>query len=232
MKLLKHLLILITLCQASIIAEAQQRNFSISFSNPFPSSADSGQAETAYVIIRNLDTANYAGSYNFAYTINGGAQQVSTSSSTSGFRYIPKVLTIASGDSIQDTLLLAPNQPQFMSGPSVVVIWPIKDTGDAIATIDSANFNIEIIFPSSTGIGEIIEGALYYNNGRIMLRETGKNELMQVRIWNANGAEMYYTEGEQAQYIELPDLPAGMYIAEAVLSNNKRAILKFIKPLH
>ena len=228
MKFIKHTLMLIAMAVSMFAAQAQQRNFRISLLEGPPASIDSLQSAMLKVSVRNIDTAVYSGTLSFLYTING---TVYTSSAVSGLQYDSVTTVINPGDSIIDSMMVHTNGPAFLTGPSVVVIWPMRIAGDQIYALDSIKFGIQVN-AIETGIGEIIEGALYYNNGRIMLREAGKNELMQVRIWNTIGAEMYYTEGEHAQYIELPDLPAGMYIAEAILSNNKRAILKFVKPLH
>jgi hypothetical protein len=230
MKLLKHLTLIAFLCAAVLGAHAQ-RTLRMDFITTFPASIDSGQNAQSFVKVINADTGTYTGRLTYAYTINGIA---GSDNPTSGLDYdTTAIVVIAPGDSIIDSLTAHVFGPAFYSGPSVVVIWPIPVSGDDIRVYDTLKFDIAITQPTNeTGIGEIIEGALYYNNGKIVLRQAGKNELMQVRIWNANGAEMYYTEGEHAQYIQLPELPAGMYIAEAILSNNKRAILKFIKPLH
>lgn len=228
MKLPKHLILIAFLCIAALGANAQ-RELRMEFITPFPSSIDSGQNAQSFVKVVNADTGTYIGSLTYAYTINGN---LLSDNPTSGLDYDTTGLAvIAPGDSIIDSITVHGTGPAFFSGPSVVVIWPIPVSGDDIKVYDTLKFDIAVTEPI-TGIGEITEGALYYNNGKIMLQQAGKNELMQVRIWNTNGAEMYYTEGEHAQYIELPDLPAGMYIAETILSNNKRAILKFVKPLH
>lgn len=228
MKPWKYLIVSLLFCFAAIASQAQARKISLNFVTPFPSTIDSNQAALAIIRVLNVDTGDYAGIYTFRYTINGS---LNTANDTSGFQEIPKFVSIASGDTLLDTLIIHPTLPAFMSGPSVVVIWPMATSGDDIAVVDSLKFSIDV-HHTGTGIGEITEGALYYANDRIILRETDKNRLIQVRIVNTIGSEVYYTEESHTQYIELPDLPAGMYIAEAILSNNRRAILKFIKPLH
>lgn len=229
MKLPKHLILIAFLCIAALGANAQ-RELRMEFTTPPPSVIDSGQNSIAIARVINKDTGAYTGSFTFAYMVNGILEPNST---VSGLQYDTiGPITIPAGDTVPNILFqVHVFGPAFYSGPSVVVIWPIPVSGDDIKVLDTLRFKINIT-QQPTGIGEIVEGALYYSNGKIMLRQAGKNELMQVRIWNTNGAEIYYTEGEHAQYIELPDLPAGMYIAEAILSNNKRAILKFVKPLH
>lgn len=228
MKSLKYIIVCVACCLSIIYVSAQQRMVSVQFITLFPGNADSSEVVTARVAFKNIDTAIINASYSYAYKVNG-VQQIPSGAGLYPTGY--NAVALAPGDSIIDTLTLRPGGASFSSGPSVVVIWPIRTSGDSIYAVDSLKFVLEVT-QNPVGIGEIVEGALYYNNGRIMLREAGKNELMQVRIWNTIGAEMYYTEGVYAQYIELPDLPAGILIAEAILSNNKRAILKFVKPLH
>lgn len=230
MKPLKHLILIAILCLTAIGTQAQI-NFKANYLQSFPSTMDSGTVSTALLTLRNVDTGTFVGSISYNAFLNGNPVFPDFFNGL----YFDTLTTVflAPGDSLVDTLRFTAIDPQFLNSPSVVVIWPITVSGNyQIAIMDTPQVTIEVQPVVKTAIGEIIEGALYYNNGRIMLREGSKNELMQVRIYNSSGAEIYDTDALHAKYIELPDLPAGMYIAEAVLSNNKRAILKFIKPLH
>ncbi len=229
MKFLKHCLVLSLIVIAFGNAQAQQRKFSISFIPPFPVTIDSSQDPVVYLSVRNIDTSDYHGSFTYSYTVNG---VLLGSSDSSGLEFsVLDTMTINAGDSIIDSIIVHPSPPVFMSGPSVVVIWPIRVDGDFIAVIDSAKIGTNITL---TGIAdnEPELGSMYYSNGRLFFKNAGEVRLKYVRIADPRGAIVFDSAVPDEQYINVPDLPAGVYIAEAILSNNRRLAFKFISSLH
>jgi|GEM_PF-4606156 len=183
-----------------------------------------GQSDTFGIAIINADTIDFNGNLVFNYTINGTLYTVSNDTSGIGFDSINS-LFLAAGDSIHRTLSVHATTPKFQTGPSVVVIWPIVPFNDtAVIVRDSAKFTINII---SNGINELANGKLYYNNRQIWLQNNSEIYLNRVRIIDITGRTVFSADAYNNR-LPIPDMPAGIYVAEAVLSNNYTARLKFI----
>lgn len=231
MKILKHFVLLLLSLVVFCNTNAQNRSLSVYALDPFVSSINSGSTDTALIVVKNIDTLTYTGQLAFSYTINGTGPYTGSAGDSSGFKYTTSASdTISPGDSIVLQMVILPNGPLFFTSPSVVVIWPISVSGNAINVVDSLNFEIEI--SGLVSIRDVPNSFLYYYNDRIYLRNNGEIGFKHVRIYDALGAVVHIAERKDSQYITLPILQAGLYIAEATLSNNKRTLLKFIKPLH
>lgn len=228
MKFLKYCLAVILFALAFSNAQAQTRNLALSFVSPPPATIDTMQDPVIYIWIHNVDTGTYAGTFTYAHTING---VLGIPDNNSGLEYYTDTLSIAPGDSIMDSIIVHPSPPAFSSGPSVVVIWPIRVNGDFIAVTDSAIFETTIT-PGGVGINEPELGRMYYSNGRLFYQNVGETQLKHVRIADPRGIVVFDSATTYEQYIDLPQLSMGMYIVEAILSNNRRLTFKFIAPLH
>lgn len=188
-----------------------------------------GQSDTFGIAIINIDTAAFNGNLVFNYSINGITYTVSNDTSGIGFDSINS-LFLAPGDSIHKTLNVHASPPQFQTGPSVVVIWPISTfNGTTVIAQDSAKFTISII---SNGINGLDYGKLYYSNHQVWLKSDDGIGFNQVRIYDAAGQLIFNTNTANKSTVPVPYLPMGMYIAEATLSNNLTVRLKFIETPH
>lgn len=230
MKIFRYALLLSLFIVAFNNAHAQQRKLLVTFTQPFPDTIATNQTAIAYISVKNIDTGAYNGSYTIGYTINGSSQL--TPNSFSGIEHDSEFQTILPGDSIQDTLTIHPTGPFFSTGPSVVVIWPIRIVGDSIEIIDTTTFDIEIKPVIGVGIHDPEFGHMYYSTGRLFYQNDTEIRLKQVRIMDARGAIVMDVPAMNEQYLDIPKLPPGMYIVEAILSNNRHLTFKFIPLLH
>lgn len=234
MRFLKYCFALILFTIAFSAANAQQRDLLISFRSPPPSTIDTSEDPAIYVKIENVDTLNYSGQFTYRYTVNGSLGVNSTVSGLdSGLEYDTTITAfLLPGDSIFDTIIVHPSPPFFTPGPTVVVIWPIRVNGNFFRVVDSAEFYFNITELNGTNINEPDLGRMYYSNGRLFYYNESEVRLTHVRIIGLSGATIAHIAVANDQYTDIPDLPCGMYIAEAILSNNRRIAFKFIPSLH
>lgn len=198
-----------------------------------PTTLSVGQSTTFNLLIKNTDTAAFFGNLYFNYSINDSVY--TTSDLVSGLQYDTIFsLLLLSGDTAIRTITVHASPPKFQTGPSVVVIWPIALlSGNTTAFArDSAKFTINIA-DTATAITEALNNTLlYYSGHQIWLKNDDGIGLNRVRIYDATGHLIYNANAANKSRFPVPDLPTGMYIAEAVLSNNATVHLKFIETPH
>jgi hypothetical protein len=73
---------------------------------------------------------------------------------------------------------------------------------------------------------------LYYSNHQVWLKSDDGIGLNRVRIYDVTGHLIYNANTANKSRFPVPNLPTGMYIAEATLSNNLTVRLKFIETPH
>ncbi|MES2619413.1 MAG: T9SS type A sorting domain-containing protein [Bacteroidota bacterium] len=115
----------------------------------------------------------------------------------------------------------------FKAGPDIIIVWPI-----ATATIvDSASAVIVIQDPLSIDEQTKAKLRIFTTTEQlIIINEGQESQLEQVRIYTTTGSVILaYKTNTPNITIPLSVLPQGSYIAEVLLQNGERRMLKFAK---
>jgi hypothetical protein len=183
-----------------------------------------GNSFSFNAIIRNDSASVLNERIGLGYSVNGSAA-TTVSDSTSGLQFDTAVVLLNPGDTVAKTIIVHVSGPQFMVGPSVVVIWPISTHGHAL---DSLTLHINVLEPSGiTGIDEQSIKAYAINN-MMMLQVEQDIQLRQVRILDVSGREILNQINPSA-IIPLPQMESGIYLMEITYNNNQRKLFKFFK---
>lgn len=240
MKFVRKLILLFLVCGLAQQASAQSL-FDIQAISPVPDTLNIGQNDTIYVSLINRGPNQFNGTISFKYAINDSIYQVPDV--ISGISYDSlSAISIDSGDTVNSIIYVHPGPPKFQTGPSVVVIWPIGVFSPLqLITRDSLKFelfvrdtatSIDSLDTLVNNINEPVNTQLYYYNHQVWLKSDGGTGLNRVRIYDATGHLIYNGNVANKNGAPIPNLPLGVYIAEAVLSNNLTVHLKFIETPH
>lgn len=187
-----------------------------------PQTIDSLQTFSFDVKVYNLDTAAFTGVVDFEYVSTNSGFQKQGSDSTSGFAYLANGVTILPNDSIAKTLTGKVTGPVFLSGPSVVVIWPIAPNvrGDSIL------FNLTVSLPNGVEeIGDKKIRLILINDELQLLKDDGVL-LKQLRVYDVLGNEIL-NKLNPTTSTALPPMNTGLYFAEVTYNNNQRRVFRF-----
>jgi len=223
MKLAKKLGLLVAVLFSIQWADAQI-GLSI-YKNDFtPSSTALGTSFSFNAIIRNDSNSVFTGAIGFAYKIDT-ASATTASDTASGLEFSAIVDTLNPGDTVVNSITVNVSGPQFMVGPSVVVIWPISTGTQAL---DSLILNINVLAP--TGVSDISGDNIkaYIINNSLMVQGEQEIQLKQVRIYDILGREILNQRNPSAA-IPLPVMGSGVYLTEITYNNNQRKVFRFFK---
>lgn len=195
------------------------------YKNDFtPSSVTLGDSFTFNAIIRNDSNSVFNGPIGFAYKIDTAAA-TAVPSSISGLQFDTVGVSLNPGDTVLNSITVHVSGPQFMVGPSVVVIWPIATGTQAL---DSLILNINVLMPMS--VADIDEHNIkaYIINNSLMVQAEHEIQLKQVRIYDILGREILNQRNPSAAIL-LPVMGSGVYLTEIIYNNNQRKVFRFFK---
>lgn len=183
---------------------------------------DIGRTITINALITNYDSSNFAGTLDFG--LRNSQQQLSNTGLFDKPPYSGNTITLNPGETVPAVFSVDIDEPYFLPGPDVVVVWPISNApiGDSVVI----NLNIN----NPTGIAQTNELNLSYIvlRDRIIFQNTNtENDFEQVRIYNMLGQVAYSMNGSTND-IPTFTLPKGIYICE-LRAGDKRTTFKFIK---
>lgn len=175
-------------------------------------------------IIRNENGGStYVAPLQLAYSINGVLQPVD---STSGLTYNNSgaLVVLPAGDSLARTIVVNVTSPRFVSGPSVVVIWPISTSSNF--PTDSLVLNIFVTPSSGISIwdGDVVK--IYTSVNDLILEPDSGIVLKQVRIFDVMGQQVL-NNINPSNSMPLPPVSKGIYFAEIIYNENKRKVRSF-----
>lgn len=211
--------VIVTLCTA-IWANAQI-GLHI-YKNDFtPGSVTLGSSFSFNAIVRNDSNSVFNGQISFGYAIDGAV--FTTSDTSSGVQFSAFTDTLNSGDTVASFITVHVSGPQFISGPSVVVIWPIATNSYAL---DSLVLHLQVLLPNGiAGIDEDKINAFIINNS-LMIASENEIHLKRVRIYDVLGQEVLDKQNP-SNNIPLPEMNTGIYFAEIIYNNNQRKVFRF-----
>lgn len=183
---------------------------------------DIGRTVTINALITNYDSTDFVGQLDFG--LRNSQQQLSNTNLFNKPPYSGNTIVLNPGETVPAVFSVDINEPYFLPGPDVVVVWPISNSpiGDSVVI----NLNIN----NPTGITQTNELNLSYLvlSDRIMFQNTNaENNFEQVRIYNMLGQVGYSMNGNTND-IPTTILPKGIYICE-LRSGDKRTVFKFAK---
>ncbi len=177
----------------------------------------------------NDSATNYVDLIDFNYTIDSagiGAPQLYTdTNNTSGLNYpVVSNATIPANDSVNVTITINAGEPRFKTGPSVVVIWPIR-ANTSIAG-NKVTFHVFVLDPA--GIEDQAHmklRAFVWDNNLAIQREDGI-QLNRLQIYDVTGREIMNKQNPAGNTI-LPLETHGIYIAEITYNHTERKTFRF-----
>ena len=193
------------------------------YKNDFtPSSIALGSSFSFNAIVRNDSSIVFGGAIGLAYKINNSAI-VSITDSSSGLQFDTAGAILNQGDTVSKTIVVHVTGPQFLVGPSVVVIWPIANHAYAL---DSLVLTFNVLTPN--GISTIDEDKVkaFVVNDWLMVTSENGIHLKRVRIYNVLGEEILNKQN-LSNNIQLPEMNTGIYFAEITYNNNQRRVFRF-----
>ena len=223
MKTMKKIWFVFTFLLGIQLADAQIGLF-IYTNDTIPSPVTLGNSFSFNAIIRNDSSSVLNERIGLGYSVNGSAA-TTVSDSTSGLQFDSAVALLNPGDTVAKTIVVHVSGPQFLVGPSVVVIWPISTHGHAL---DSLTLHINVLEPA--GIAGIDDRSIkaYIVNNEMMIQVEQDIQLRQVRIFDVSGREIL-SQINPSRITPLPQMESGIYLAEITYNNNQRKLFKFFK---
>ncbi|HLP51714.1 MAG TPA: T9SS type A sorting domain-containing protein [Chitinophagales bacterium] len=178
--------------------------------------------------MHNDSLTDYIGVFDFNYTIDsagaGSPIQYTDTNGTSGLNYFIVTDTIFGQDSVDIGITVNAGEPRFKSGPSVVVIWPIRSNGDIAG--NQLSFVVNVLDPAGVEeAGETKLRAFRWENNLLIQRQAGV-QLNRLRIFDILGREILNKQNP-ADTTSLPLDNHGVYIAEITYNNNIRKVFRF-----
>lgn len=215
--------VIIILCSA-VWANAQMALHI--YKNDFtPGSVTLGSSFSFNAIVRNDSNSIFNGQIGFGYYINTGAV-TTVSDTSSGLQFTASPAILNPGDTTTgSSITVHVSGPQFIAGPSVVVIWPIATSGYAL---DSLVLHIQVLTPNNISTVDDDKVMAFVINNSLIIKSENEIHLRQVRIFDISGREIL-SQTDPLRNIPLPQMESGIYLTEIVYNNNQRKLFKFFK---
>lgn len=177
----------------------------------------------------NDSLTDYIGVFDFNYTIDSagaGAPVLYTDTNgASGLNYAIVSDTIFGKDSVDIGITVNAGEPRFKTGPSVVVIWPIRTNG----TIAGNQLTFSVLVMDPAGVeepGEAKVRAFKWENNLMIQRQAGV-QLNRLRIFDILGREILNKQNP-TDNTHMPLENHGVYLAEITYNNNQRKVFRFV----
>ena len=201
-----------------------QTGFSFTKNTATPDTVSLGTDIPFTASIQNDTGSLFAGVITFEYTIDGDTTAITVSDTSSGLEFSPLFTILNSGDSAVSSMILHVKGPRFQVGPSVVVIWPKANNASAL---DSIVFNLFILPPTGLVTTADDKMRVFVSDKFLHIESAPETELKRVRIMDISGKELL-VQLLPAHPIPLPEMYAGVYLAEITYNNNQRKVLRFV----
>ena len=186
-------------------------------------SVDLGYTLTLTAKVKNTDLQQFF-SGNLDFGLHNNADTLSTLSLFSKPPYSGNLIFLNPGESVPAVFSIHIENPYFIPGPDVVVVWPICSQPVA----DTLLVNLLIQAPS--GIEEKPKDDFSYivMSDKILLHTSfDKINFKQVRIFDIMGQEISQYHSDYITEIPVPNLPKGIYLCEMVSADKKVRVIKF-----
>lgn len=180
-----------------------------------------GYTITISATLTNNDSTTFAGHIDFG--LRNNLQELSTNNSVFNKPfYSGDSIHLYGGESVPTLFSVQIEDPYFIAGPDVVVVWPISP----IPFSDSVLINLLIEDPTNieNQPASTMQIAVYADH--IHLAE---NKFKQVRIYNYSGSLLWAQNNSSTPSIAIDFLPSGFYILEAITEDEQRLIKKFVR---
>lgn len=196
------------------------------YKNDFtPGSVTLGSSFSFNAIVRNDSNSIFNGQIGFGYYINAGAV-TTVSDTSSGLQFSASPAILNPGDTTTgSSITVHVSGPQFIAGPSVVVIWPIATSGYAL---DSLVLHIQVLTPNNISTVDDDKVVAFVINNSLTIKSENEIRLRQVRIFDISGREIMDKQNP-SNNITLPEMNTGVYFAEIIYNNNQRKVFRFFK---
>ncbi|MFM2307506.1 MAG: hypothetical protein RLZZ367_2175 [Bacteroidota bacterium] len=178
--------------------------------------------------LHNDSLTNYAETLGFNYSIDsagvGSPVTYTDTNSLSGLSFPVAYDTIPGRDSTDITITVNASEPRFKTGPSVVVIWPIRTDGTISGNVTT--FKVVVLDPA--GINEQDDKKLqaFLWNKNLMIQRQSGIQIKQLRVFDILGRELE-NKLNPTDNTALPLESHGVYIAEITYNSNQRKVFKF-----
>src|ERR1043165_6810907 len=194
MQKIRNLILILCIFLFAGSAQAQQPDLVISFDTAqgLPPSTISRYDNFNFgVKVRNDSLFNFKDTISFAYSINAGSIYVGPDF-TSGFSFPLQNDSVPPGTSILRTIHVIVDSPQFMVGPSVVVIWPIIDQNANGHHGDSLIFVMNVVDSVVSGINDDnnVRMKLYVGENGLLLMHDAEINIHELKVVDVLGREI------------------------------------------
>lgn len=229
MKKIRHLILLL-LCTALSAAALAQNTLRIEI---IPTGVDS------FAVIKNGSlpftlrmyndsTTDYVDTIGFNYSIDsagvGAPVTYTDTNGVSGLSYNIVSDTIFGQDSIDVTITINAGEPRFKTGPSVVVIWPIRSSNEIAG--NNLTFIVNVLTPNGVEDPADIKLRVFMWEDKLFINRQPGIQLNQLKIYDIAGREIF-SKQNPADVTTLPLNAHGVYIAEIMYGNNQRSTFRF-----
>lgn len=225
-----HHLILLLLCTALSAPAFAQNTLRIEI---IPTGSDSftviKNSSLPFTLrMHNDSTTHYVDTVTFNYSIDsagiGAPITYTDTNGVTGLSYNTVTDTIFGQDSIDVTVTINAGEPRFKSGPSVVVIWPIRSNGEI--TGNKLSFNINVLNPNGVEDPADVRLRAYIWEDKLLITRHPATQLKQLKIYDILGHEIF-SKQNPADVTTLPLNAHGVYVAEIMYGNNQRNTFRF-----
>lgn len=229
MKKIRHLILLL-FCTALSAAALAQNTLRIEIT---PAGVDSfaviKNGSLPFTLrMHNDSTTDYVDTINFNYSIDsagvGAPVTYTDTNGVSGLIYNIVSDTIFGQDSIDITITINTGEPRFKTGPSVVVIWPIRSSSEIAG--NNLTFIVNVLTPNGVEAPPDIKLRAFMWEDKLFINRQPGIQLNQLKIYDIAGREIF-SKQNPADVTTLPLYAHGVYIAEIIYGNNQRSTFRF-----
>jgi hypothetical protein len=176
-----------------------------------------------YAEVRNFGNNQFTGTLDFG--LRNGQQNLTLTGLLAKPNYSGNTIVLNGGEVVPAVFSVNVDAQYFMPGPDGIVIWPISNQN----FVDSILLAIDVIDPNGIDDNTVEGFKMFSYNGNLhVLNANADNAVKQVRIYDLLGRTAITVTGDETT-INLSSLPQGIYIAEAILSDNRRVVVKFLR---
>lgn len=176
-----------------------------------------------YAEVRNFSNNQFTGVLDFGLRSN--LQVLTQTALFAKPNYSGNTIVLGPGEAVPATFSVDVDPQYFTPGPDGIVIWPIS--GQSIS--DSILLPIDVLAPAAISNTAPEGFKMFCHTGQLhLLNANADNAVKQVRIFDLMGRSALTVTGDVAA-IDIQALPAGIYLAEALLADNRRVVIKFLR---
>lgn len=218
-----HLHKIIATLIAIIAGSTANAQIGVTLVNNTQTDVNLGDKVIIYAEVRNFGNNQFAGVLDFGLRSN--LQVLTQTNLFAKPNYSGNTIVLGPGEVVPATFSVDVDPQYFTPGPDGIVIWPIS--GQNIS--DSILLPIQVLAPAAINNTAPAGFKMFCYAGQLhVLNANPDNAVKQVRIYGLLGEEIVVTNGEVSA-IDLQQLPVGIYLAEALLADDRRVVIKFLR---